>query len=308
MFSKSGDFLKKNIVSLLALAFAIITLNACTESAQPTDEEIEEALEVEIDTSASTLVKFNNTLFSVPSPYEVAFLVKDLGIDYNKEFLNPIDRKHNYTNTFKKGLNLGVYGADLGYLNIYEQTPDAISYFSVVKVLSQELDISGAFDESIVKRVEKNMGNKDSLLFIISHAYRKADTYLENNKRDDIAALILTGGWVESLHIMSQICQIEKRQEIMNRIGEQKHPLDNLIKIMSPYYNQSEEYSELIDALIDLAYIFDGIDTDYTYIEPEVFPEEKLTIVNSKSNLTFTDDQIKMISEKINSIRNKIIE
>jgi len=308
MFSKSGDFLKKNIVSLLALAFAIITLNACTESAQPTDEEIEEALEVEIDTSASTLVKFNNTLFSVPSPYEVAFLVKDLGIDYNKEFLNPIDRKHNYTNTFKKGLNLGVYGADLGYLNIYEQTPDAISYFSVVKVLSQELDISGAFDESIVKRVEKNMGNKDSLLFIISHAYRKADTYLENNKRDDIAALILTGGWVESLHIMSKICQIEKRQEIMNRIGEQKHPLDNLIKIMSPYYNQSEEYSELIDALIDLAYIFDGIDTDYTYIEPEVFPGEKLTIVNSKSNLTFTDDQIKMISEKINSIRNKIIE
>lgn len=306
-----GKFCKKNLNNLFSGFFILLFLifiGAC-DNKTPVDKQIEDNVTVEkIDSSATTLVKFNNTLFSVPSPYEIAYLAKDLEVDYNKEFLNPIERKHNYTNTFKKALNLGVYGADLGYLNIYEQTPDAINYFSVVKTLSQEINIAGAFDENTVKRIDNNIGNKDSILHIVSRAYRRVDQYLEDNAREDVAALVLAGGWVESLHIMTQICQIEKRQEMMNRIGEQKHPLDNLIKILSPHYNTSDEYSALLDALIDLAYIFDGIDVEYTYLEPTTDPENKLTIVNSKSNLIFTDEQIKMISEKVNTIRKSIIE
>ncbi|MBU0765693.1 MAG: hypothetical protein KJ607_12755 [Bacteroidetes bacterium] len=303
---KKGSIALLPIILLFPAMF--LGFSGCDNSQSIEEQIIENEVDAELDSTASTLLKFNNTLFSIPSPYEIAFLVKDMGIDYNKEFLNPINRKHNYTNTFKKALNLGVYGADLGYLNIYEQTPDAINYFSVVKVLSQEIDILGAFDEPTVQRVENNMGNKDSLLQILSHAYRKADMYLENSNRNDVAALVLAGGWVESLHIMTQICILEKRQEIMNRIGEQKHPLDNLIKILSPFYNTTNEYADLLDALIDLAYIFDGIDVEYTYIEPTVDQENKLTIINSKSNLIFSDEQIQMISEKVNGIRNNIIE
>lgn len=301
----------KNLIGFPVLTVTFLTVflifSGCNNN-QTDIESIESVVEVEIDSAASTLLKFNNTVFSIPSPYELAFLAKDLGIDYNRDFLNPIERKNNYINVFKKSLNLGVYGADLGYLNIYEQTPDAINYFSVVKILSQEIDIAGAFDETTIQRVEHNMGNKDSLMYIISHAYRKADTYLENNKREDIAALILAGGWIESLHIITQIYTVEKRQEVMNRIGEQKHPLDNLIKILSPYYNESDDYAKLLDALIDLAYIFDGIETEYHYVEPITDAENKLTTINSTSNLIFTDEQISMISDKVNEIRSSIIE
>lgn len=308
MLKISGKKGARSLLSALTFAAVLVFSGTGCNDPEPVTDPITDVLEIEIDSTASTLLKFNNTLFSLPSPYQIAYLAKDLGIDYNKEFLNPINRQLNYTDHYKKALNLGVYGADLGYLNIYEQTPDAISYFSVVKMLSQDLDISGAFDANIVSRIENNMGNKDSLMYIISNAYRNVDKYLEDNNRNDIAALVLTGGWVESLHIITQIYQDEKRQELMNRIGEQQHPLDNLIKILSPYYNESDQYAALVDDLIDLAYIFDAIDIEYTYIEPEVVPEEKLTIINSKTNLKFTDDQIKMISEKVAQIRNSIIE
>ena len=294
--------------SLMILGFVLIGVTSCNNDETIKEDAIDTSIDENINKTGSTILQFENTLFSVPSPYEIAFLVKEQKIDYNKEFLNPVNRSHNYVSNYKKALNLGIYGADLGYLNIYEQTPDAVSYFSAIKILSQELDISNAFDNETISRIEKNMGNKDSLLYIISNAYRKADKYLKDNSRNDIGVLILTGGWIESFYIIVKIAKNDKNPKILQRIGEQKHSLENLIKILSPYNNESEEYSKLIDQLIDLAYIFDGIDVNYTYVKPDVDVENKLTIINSTSELIMTDDQLEMISEKLVSIRNNIIE
>jgi len=303
--------MKGNKLHILLAIFCLffIVFAGCKDGEQTSGDDTDQPAEVEIDSTTSTLVKFDNTLFSVPSPYQVAYLVKEMELDFNKEYLNPLNRSTNYTNNFKKALNLGVYGADLGYLNIYEQTPNAIQYFSIVKKFAHELGISSAFNADIIKRVDANMGKKDSLMYIISHAYRAADSYLKNNARPEISALILAGGWVESLHIMTQITLVDQSQiEIVNRIGEQKHPLDNLIKVLSPYYNESAEFAELLDGLIDLAYEFDGIEFLYTYAEPEVNPDRKLTTINSKSEIVISEEQLQTISEKIKVIRNKIIE
>lgn len=298
----------KHISVFIIIAYFLSVFTSCKNSSD-NQSNVEDKLEVEIDTSASTVLKFNNTLFSIPSPYQLALMVKDLKIDYNKEFLNNTSNASKYTDNFKKGLNFGIYGADLGYLNIYQQTPDAINYFSVMKTMSQELGISSAFDKQTINRIENNMGNRDSLLYIMSNTYRKADTYLKDNNRNDIGVLIIAGGWIESIHILTQIA-INKNapQQIIDRLGEQKHPLDNLIKILSPYYNQSESYASLLDGLIDLAYEFDGVDYVYKYAEPTTLAEEKLTIVNSNSKIIISNDQLKTISEKITAIRKKIIE
>jgi len=294
----------KFISTALLMAFAI---NGCNPSGN-SDDNIEKNIESKIDSTSSTLIKFDNTLFSIPSPYEVAYLIKNSKLDFDKSLLNPYNKAHNYTTNFQKALNLGVYGANLGYLNVFEQNSDAIQYFSVIKILSQELGIENAFDKQIVNRIESNLGNKDSLMFIISNSYRKADQYLKDNNRNDIGVLILAGGWIESIYMMTQIAQTKYNKEISTRIGEQKHPLDNLIKILSPYYNQSEEYGKFIDALIDLAYDFDGIDINYIYFTPTVDVKNKLTVINSKSELMMTDQQLKTVSDKISVIRKKIID
>ncbi|HBX52588.1 MAG: hypothetical protein A2W98_09970 [Bacteroidetes bacterium GWF2_33_38] len=301
--------MKKNIIriSFLLLASTFILWGCGNDNNNQKD--VEDVLEVEVDTASTTVFKFNNTLFSVPSPYQIALMIRELNIDYNKDLLNPSTNSGKYTDNFQKALNFGIYGADLGYLNIYEQTPDAINYFSVLKMMSQELGISGAFDKPTINRIEANMGNKDSLLFIMSNTYRKADSYLKDNSRNDVGVLILAGGWIESLHILTNIAQSEEaNSSVINRLGEQKHPLDNLIKILSPYYNQSDQFTELLDGLIDLAYEFDGVDYVYKYVEPTTKPDQKLTIVNSESNIIISDEQLKVIADKVNSIRKNIIE
>lgn len=298
---------KISINFLLLLAVLLVFQSACKNKKEKSKDDIYKTLDVEIDTSASKLVKFNNTLFSVPSPYQLAMLVKKVGAKYNNNLLNPIQNQVNYTSNFKKALNMGIYGADLTYLNIYEQIPEAINYFSVIKTLSQDLALSNAFDPKIFKSIEKNMGNKDSLLYLFSNTYRKADAFLKNNDRNQVAALIVAGGWVEGLYLLTQTAKENKNSEILNRIGEHKQPLENLIKILSPYYDKSDDYAKLIDSLIDLAYDFDGIKMKYTYEEPIIDTKKKLSIINSKSELIVTDKQLEVITTKINKIRNTLI-
>lgn len=259
-----------------------------------------------IDTT-TVLIKYNNNLFTLPSPYQATFSVKNTDIGFQKSLLNPADQVSNYVTNFKQALNIGVYGTDLGYLNIYDQIPDVISYFTVIKKLSQELGLDDALQTEIIDRIENNIDNQDSLLHLITGTYRQFDKYLKTNNRKDIGVLILTGGWIESVYILSQGAINSSNRNIINRLGEQKHPLNNLIEILSPYYYKSEEYKDLIDSLVDLAYEFDGIIFNYSYINTQVDKTNKLTRINSKSNVIISEYHLKTISTKIALIRNKII-
>lgn len=294
---------------LLTLSFILLQfLFSCNGDNNTTEEDIEAQIDKQVDSNSTQVIMFNGALFSIPSPYQISLLIKKKNLDFNEELINPIANTNNYTSNFKKALNLGVLGSDLAYLNIYEQTPIAIKYFSKIKTLSQELDISSGFDKDVIERIDKNMGNKDSLLVIVSNSYRKADKFLKENNRNDLGVLILTGGFIESLYSISQLTKDINDQELLYRIGEQKNPLENLIKIISPYYNQSEEYSTLSDMLIDLAYDFDGIDINYTYEEPVVDEPNKLTVINSKSEVIISDELLQMIRDKVTKIRTFIIE
>lgn len=298
--------LLRNLYSLIFVFGIAIMLFSC--KGNQGDDQVENKINESIDSSAPTLIKFENTLFSMPSPYEIAFLVKRANLTYNKEYLNPYNKSHSYVTNFDKALNLGVYGSNLGYLTLYEQNSDAIQYFSVIKILSQELNIENAFDKKTVNRIEANLGNKDSLMNIVANSYRKADQYLKDNNRNDIGVLILAGGWIESTYLLTQLAKTSKKLEIITRIAEQKRPLDNLIKLLSPYYNNSKEYSELTDQLIDLAYDFDGIEIKYTYAPPTIDDQNKMTIINSKSEVIITDQQLKTITEKIEKLRASVVK
>lgn len=298
--------LRHNLGVLVVIITTFFGLFSCKNGDNQND--IENKIEQSIDSNTSTIIKFDNTVFSMPSPYEIAFMIKKANLEYNKSMLNPYNKSSNYSTNFEKALNLGVYGSDLGYLVLYEQNSEAIQYFSVIKILAQELNIENAFDKKTVNRIESNLGNKDSMMNIVSTSYRKADMYLKNNNRNDIGVLILAGGWIESTYMMIQIANQSPKQEVLTRIAEQKYPLDNLIKLLSPYYNTSKDYAELTDKLIDLAYDFDAIDIKYTYEPPTIDEKNRLTIINSKTEVIFSEEQLKTIAEKIEKIRNSIVK
>jgi len=294
-----------NTPKIIFILFIISQLNlSCNNTEENSSDKIDSTI-----LKNPSIVKINNRLFSIPSPFQVAILVKDNKVPFNKDLLNPVQNQSNYSTTFKQALNLGVYGADLSYLNIYEQLPDATGYFAAVKVLSKELGILTTIDESTLKKIENNSNNKDSLMLLLSSIYRDADVYLFNNNRNEVGLLILSGGWIESLYIMTQTLSKYNNQDILNRIGDQKYPLDNLIALNRPYYGKiSDEFDAFLEELVDLAAIFDGVSIEYTYEAPVVDEAKKLTIVNSKSKTIINEYQIQKISEMTTKIRKSIID
>ena len=295
----------KGFIVLFFVFAATLTLSNCDDN---NEKEGQNDTVDSVDLQSPTLVKINDRLFSVPSPFQVAMLVKENKVPYDKNLLNPIKNQANYSTNYKQALNLGVYGADLSYLNIYEQLPDAASYFAVVKVLSKELGIASALDEKTMKRIEDNNSNKDSLLYILSTIYRDADAYLFNNDRNEVGLLILAGGWIESLYIMTKTLKTQNNEEILTRVGDQKHPLDNLIELMRPYYSKvSDEFDVFLEDLVELAAIFDGVVVEYTYAEPVVDVANKTTTITSKSKTIINEYQIQKITEMVDSIRTKMI-
>ncbi len=296
------------VFSSLLIIFSFLILYSCNGGGSEEKERSKVIGEIYKPDTLSLLIKYESSLFPLPSPYQASHLVKKHDIPFFDNIPNDPEKANRYSTTFKKALNLGIYGTDLSYLNIYNRTPSSISYLKAVKKLAEEINLTPAFNANFFANVEKNIDTHDSLMVLLGKTYRKADSYLRENNRTEIGALIITGGWVESLYILTQIGSSTSNRDIINRIGEQKHPLDNLIEILSPMYYQAPEYSELIDKLIDLAYEFDGIIYSYSYNEPKVEVENKIIHINSESRVTISEYHLDIIKKKVEEIRNIIVE
>lgn len=258
-----------------------------------------------LDPSRSALLKVNNRLFNVPSPMQLATMLKGFGHPYHKEILNDVGKRGNYTTTFKQALNVGVYGADLGYINAFDQLPDATAYFGAVRSLTTELGVLNTFNEQTMERIERNSGDKDSLAYIASMVYRESDAYLMNSERNEVGALIIAGGWVEGLYLLTHICKIEDMTDSQFQIiGQQKHPLNNLIELLRPYYGSvGKDYDSFLENLSEIANIYDAINVKYTY-KPAVTDEEsKITVINSESQVMIEKAHVKAIADKVARVR-----
>lgn len=293
----------KNQALLLSLAafFAV----SCGDD-QPKDDSTETVEVEEKNTSNTQLLELDGKVFSIPSPIQTAYLIKGAGVTYNKDILNVPSKVTGYSTNFKKAVNLGIYGADLGYVTLYDQTQDAISFLTAVKTLGDDLGVSSAFDMELVERFEKNIGNQDSVLSLVSEAYKSSDKYLKNNDQNHIGALVLAGGWVESLYFTTNSAEMTSNKEIINRVGEQKNTVYNLIKLLTPYYDQPE-FSTLVDDLMELNDIFEKVEITYTFVEPTVDVANKTTTINSTTTVNISPEVLKQITEKIAEIRAELI-
>lgn len=259
-----------------------------------------------LDSAAAMNTNINGKIFSIPSPIQMVSLIKSQDDVYNEAILTDPKNVDNFTTTFKRAINMGVYGADLGYATVYEKNLQAVSYLSSVDKLSTDLGISGAFDADLVQRFIDNGNNQDSMLVIMSEGYRKGDQFLKDNEQHDVASLILTGGWVESLYFATTIFKKTKDQEIANRIGEQKTGLKTILELLEDF-NTEGTYTELITDLTALQGDFDQIKFNYQYIEPVTMPDKFQTNIKSKSSVQVDEEVLNAIVDKVAAIRNKLI-
>lgn len=302
MTVNSTDF--KLGIKVIAIGLVSFLIFSCKGSDDSTTVENSDDLE-DTDTVKAVALNVGGELFSLPSPIQTALLIQKSGVSYDKSMLNAGNKNDQYTSDFSKALNLGIYGADLGYVTMYNQTQDALSYLGAVKQLADKLGVSAAFDQQTMKRINDNISNKDSLLSLVSVAYRASDAYLKTNKRTEVSSLILTGGWVESMHFSIAAYTKKPTNEIKYRIAEQKQALGSIIKLINS--KNLPEGNTLLKQLEELAKVYEGVTTKYQFVEPTTNEAKKITYINSTTEINITKEQLNKIAELILGIRQSIV-
>lgn len=268
------------------------------EEKQKVDKEV-------LDPNSSLNTNFDGKIFSIPSPMQTALLLKEVNATFNESYLNSLDNASNYTTEMKKALNLGIYGTDLGYLSIFKQNTLSLKYLATIEKLTSDLGLEGAFDKNFMTRFEKNSTNEDSMMVIVSDAFKKSDNFLKSNDRKGVSALILVGGWVESLYLACEINKEKSNQKITQRIGEQRETLNTIIEILQKY-NKKGSNDELISDMKDLKDYFDKIQVNYDFVQPKTDAKNRITTLQHKLTVNMDTNLLNFINQKIASIRTKI--
>jgi len=248
-------------------------------------------------------------LQAIPSPLEISTLIREVSQNYNPSVLNEASSSDNYTTNYSKAINLGIYGTDLGYANIYGKTQDAIKYLNSVRDLADGLSIGEFFDYSTMKRLADSSDNLDSLLLETTNNFNKINYHLRQQKREHLSILILTGGWVEAVYLTCLVHEQNNNQLLKEKIGEQKIVLDQILLVLD-VYKSKPNFKGLIDDLTALQQVYDTIEIETVYAQPttEEGPNGQLIVVdNTTSEVKVTNADVETITSLTKSIRNKMI-
>jgi hypothetical protein len=250
----------------------------------------------------------NEIVQNVSSPVEMAALIKELGIPFSTKYLATTDFVNKYNTSFKMAYSLGVFGADLGYLNIYDKSTQVVDYLTAINKLADGIKVGQFFDFETLQRLATSRDNIDSLMFISVNSFNNMDTYLRENSRGHLSALMIAGTWIEGLYLVTQVASEKSNPELAERIGEQKVNLDNILLILNNY-KQHTQVTELINLLNELKNEFDNVEITYEIGEPQTVEQDGMVMIvqNEKSVVNITDDQLSKIVTKTKQIRNKLI-
>ena len=265
-----------------------------------------DTLDTVAQAGSTNLMKVGGKLFNVPSPIETALLIHKLGLAYQKDLPLSTENVAGYATKTTRSLALGMFGADMAYVTVHQDGQRALSTLRAIEEVGSALDLTNAFDKALLDRYKNNLTNEDSLLRMSGAAYRAADRYLKTNERDDVSALVLAGGWVESMYLTLSNAGTAQDQNVANRVGEQKRTLNDLIALIEQA-DKEKACASLVAGLKDLQTAFAAINVTYQYEPPVTDAANKITHINSTSTVTITPEQLKAITSKVTTLRSTIL-
>ena len=291
-----------------ALTLMIGGLLSCSNGGDNKVEAPKESLfdDQQLEVPQETMEKL---IGNVSSPIEMASLIKSAGVPFSKDYVSSPDNTNNLNTSFEQALRLGILGSDLGYLNMYDKTGMVINYISSIKGLADNLKVGQFFDFQTLKTLATNSTNLDSLMYLSVLSFNKMDTYLRENKRTNISALIVTGVWIEGLFLATQVVKTSPNNKIAERIGDQKNMLDNIVIILGNF-KKDKQFEVLAEDLKKLKEAYKDVKVTFEQGEPQQVEENGKLVIKqtSRSVVVINDAQLKSIIEITANIRNKIIK
>lgn len=292
-------------ILLTGVAISSMIFTSCSGGGEKQEADDTDTTENEDPNMKEKIEHTQKIVYSVPSPSEMVNILENAGAKYNFKLLNDLKNVDSYTSTKSRGLNLGIYGADLNYANIFDNTQETMFYIQCTQKLAEALGIENAISENTVTRAQDNVDNKDSMLNIVSEMFWELHDYLEQNDKMDITAFVIAGGWIEGLYLATQTVDEKKpNMEIVQKVGDLKLSLEHLLALLNTY-EKNENIDAVIADMMKFKALFDKLEVKKT--ETSVKQEGETTVISGGTSIVITMEQFKEIKALALKIRTEYV-
>jgi hypothetical protein len=286
-----------------------LSFNSCkSDGSKSGNEDINLDEYITDDAIFDDINKAKKIFYSLPSPLETAMLIKTAGATYNEELLNPLANADKYSTNRALALNLGTYTTDLSFASLFDQTQASIDYMQASKKMADGLGILDAIDNTTIERLEANVNNREVIMDIISETFMNSSSFLQEDNRPAVAAIVLVGGWIEGLYIATQLVGDKpiEGNKLAERILEQKLSFDIVQRLLEDNkYN--EDVVALIEELEPLKQAFDKVEIKSTPVTAEETKGEAVTTLKAKSEIIASEETFEELQQVVKELRTKFI-
>jgi hypothetical protein len=309
------NYFTLRVVGLIILSGLSLLNNSCKSGKNQGGKEVgiedfltEEDIFDDID-------KAKKIFYSLPSPLETAVLLKSAGVAYNEMVLNDLANVEQYATKKSKAMNLGIYMTDLSFACLFDQAQTSLKYMDVTKKLATEMGISDAIDEETMKRLEQNLNKRDVVMDIISETFLNSSSYLKENDQQDVAAMVLVGGWIEGLYIGTQMIGDKPVQgnKLVDRIAEQKLSFSIVERMLQDNLKnqrgeENRDIIELVNELHSIKVAFDKIEVQTSAVTIDEGDTAKVTMLKSQTKIKVTPEAFMELQAAVKSLRNNFVQ
>ncbi len=242
-------------------------------------------------------------------------LLKTAGVTYNEGLLNQLENVDQYATNKSKAINLGIYTTDLSFASLFDQAQISLKYMEATRKLATEMGIDDAVDEETMKRLEQNLNNRDVVMDIISETFLNSSSYLKENDQQEVAAMVLVGGWIEGLYIGSQMVGTSpvEGNKLVDRIAEQKLSFSIVERMLQD--NRQNEKGEDNRDIVEMINELHAVKTAYAKIEVQtssVKLEEAdstgTNVLKSETKIKVTPEAFSELQAAVKSLRNSYVQ
>ena len=244
--------------SILLIVFGLAGLISCKNNPKKQqkieEEQQKESLEKEI----------RKNVYPLPTSAEVIKLLTDLEVGYQIGITNPVENVKAYYNNAKRSINLGVYGADLSYVTLYNIDQKVFDYMDVIRTLANDLNMSKIYNAPLYDSIKKNYDNRNRLVNILTSAFSDTYQYMSENDQQTYALLVVGGAWVEGMYLTTHVSEAAYNVAGISRVLiDQKKSFDLFIDLTKPYMEDTG-ISDFVNGLDPIKKVYAGLTTSLT--------------------------------------------
>ena len=293
----------KNLNLFFAAAIGLMAIGCNNNQG---NKKIKHEYDIEVDVAAD-INRAQQVFYALPSPVETAYLIQKAGVSYDMDLANDVNNVDNYSTTMQKALNFGIYGADLSYVSLFNQTQSTIQYMATEKKLAEELGVFDFIDADVVDRIEGNINDRDSVMEILADGFYNASDYLKDAGRAEVAALIVAGGWIEGLYLATQLAGLSvDNSRLIDLVIDQRLSLTILLKLLDNY-KALPSVKTVYGWLTELQATYDQVKAETSETTAKTGADGKTTLA-ADNKVQVNDMLFKAICQKTDSIRSLIVK